>query len=160
MTDVFVLRNQYNAFLNKAREWIAAGDSKTLFRTQHRDDVINEKVELTVKNPELRIKVVNAEQASNGRIQLDGEDPIPRTSVQTGEGKLLSDAPNTSDDAIAEPSQAKCSQEVPGQSSLNINETNAPEDALTGDVIASLDSVDGVIIEAADDETEDSGVAH
>lgn len=78
MTDVFVLRNQHNQFLNKSLEWIATGESKTLYRTPHKDEMINQKVELTVKRPDLRIQAIQAEQANNGRIIIDGADCLPK----------------------------------------------------------------------------------
>ena len=70
---VFILCNQHQQYLNKSREWIAAGDSKTLLRTDFRDEIINEKVELTVKSPNLRIKTVKAQQSTNGRLTINGE---------------------------------------------------------------------------------------
>jgi len=78
MNDVFVLRNQHNEFLNKSSEWISTGDSKALFRSVHIDEVINQKVELTVKHPDLRIKVVEVTQMPNGRINIEGHDCIPK----------------------------------------------------------------------------------
>lgn len=78
MTDVFVLRNQHCEYLNKSLEWIKFGDSKTIFRSAHSDEAINQKVELTVKNPELRIKVVLAEQSNNSRVLVDGQDCLTK----------------------------------------------------------------------------------
>ena len=82
MTDVFVLCNQHNEYLTKSVEWLGAGDSKTLYRTEHRDEAINQKVELTVKHPELRIKVVKASVANNGRVQIDGAECLPKAEAQ------------------------------------------------------------------------------
>ncbi len=90
MSDVFVLRNQSGAFLNKSHEWVSAGDSKTLFRSVRKDDVINEKVELTVKQPELRIQVVVAQQADNGRIFIDDVDCLPKAESTETDGELMS----------------------------------------------------------------------
>lgn len=81
MIDVFVLRNQHNEYLNKSREWIASGDSKTLYRTEHRDEVINEKVEIAVKRPDLRIQSINATQATNGKIFIDEQDCLPKAQA-------------------------------------------------------------------------------
>ncbi|WP_370980670.1 hypothetical protein [Agaribacterium sp. ZY112] len=77
---VYILRNQHQQYLNKSHEWIAGGDSKTLYRSSHKDEAINEKVELTVKNPDLRIRVVAASQGSNGRLEIDGESFLPKAS--------------------------------------------------------------------------------
>jgi len=78
MAEVFVLRNQHGAYLNKQQEWISFGDTKGLFRSDQRDELINEKVELTVKAPELRIQLVEAIQGDNGRILVDGKECLPR----------------------------------------------------------------------------------
>jgi hypothetical protein len=82
MSEVFVLRNQHGEFLNKQREWLACGDSKTLFRSTQRDELINEKVELTVKSPELRIKIVEAVQEDNGRISIEQEDALTKCAAE------------------------------------------------------------------------------
>ena len=90
MSDVLILRNQHDEFLTKAKEWIAAGDSKTLYRTEFRDEIINEKVELTVKHPELRMSIIPAEAADNGRLRIDGEEFLPKedpTDESTGEAE-------------------------------------------------------------------------
>ncbi len=104
MTDVFVLRNQHNEYLNKSLEWISSGDSKTLYRTEHRDEVINQKVELTVKRPDLRIKVVAVELGNNGRILVDGEDCLPKLSsvaVDSGNGTDSETHENTAETAVS-----------------------------------------------------------
>lgn len=89
MTDVFVLCNQHNQFLSKSLEWVATGDSKTLYRTSYHDEVINQKVELTVKHPDLRIKSIAATQADNGRILIDDKDCLPKAPEQLNQASLL-----------------------------------------------------------------------
>jgi len=78
MKDVLVLQNQHGDYLSKQREWISAGDSKSLFRSIERDEVINEKVELTVKHPDLRVSVITVTQEENGRLTLDGENLLKK----------------------------------------------------------------------------------
>lgn len=108
MSEVFVLRNQHGEYLNKQREWLAAGDSKTLFRSKERDELINEKVELTVKSPELRIQIITAEQEQNGRITIDGEDCLPKASAEDQEELALEtedqpSSPETDAESAASP---------------------------------------------------------
>lgn len=94
MTKVFVLRNQHGDYLTKQREWISAGDSKSLYRSAEKDEIINEKVELTVKSPDLRVTVVTATQEDNGRLSLDGESLIKKAehvSDDAEEQSLLQD---------------------------------------------------------------------
>ncbi|MFT7560221.1 MAG: hypothetical protein ACI93R_002139 [Flavobacteriales bacterium] len=78
MQTVFLLKNQNNEFLTKSRQWLAAGDCRTLFRSAYPDDVLNEKVELTVKNPSLRIKTIEASLGEKGRLLIDNL-AFPRT---------------------------------------------------------------------------------
>jgi|GEM_PF-407688 len=125
MTDVFVLRNQHKQFLNKSLEWIAAGESKTLYRTQHKDEMINQKVELTVKRPDLRIEAVHADQATNGRIMIDGEDCLPKAEANPApEPELELEAePHSKPEPHSESEQQNI------ESALNLDETNQSTDS-------------------------------
>lgn len=131
MTDVFVLRNQHNQFLNKSLEWIAAGESKTLYRTQHKDEMINQKVELTVKRPDLRIEAVHADQATNGRIMIDGEDCLPKAEANPApEPELELEAELHSEPELhskQEPHSESEQQNI--ESALNLDETNQSTDS-------------------------------
>jgi len=84
MQEVFVLCNQHQQYFTKAGEWISAGDSRSLYRSSFRDEVVNEKVEISVKNPELRITVVSALEDSSARICFhDGEFPVANADSDT-----------------------------------------------------------------------------
>lgn len=104
MNNVFVLCNQHHEFLSKSREWLSEGDSKTLYRSAYRDEVINEKVELTVKQPGLRLMVLTAEQASNGRLTIDNEDCLAKASPDSNSEKQAQIQP--ADTHPSEPHQA------------------------------------------------------
>ncbi|WP_236984051.1 hypothetical protein [Marinagarivorans cellulosilyticus] len=58
MTEVYLLQNNDGLFLNKHQEWVDGSDASGLYKTTFKDDAINTKVELTVKNPQLRIKTL------------------------------------------------------------------------------------------------------
>jgi hypothetical protein len=101
MADVLVLRNQHGDYLSKQREWISAGDSKTLFRSTERDEIINEKVELTVKSPDLRVSVLTVKQEDNGRLSLDGENLLKKLEAvapDSDEQTLFSEETETETD--------------------------------------------------------------
>lgn len=68
MQNVFLLQNQDALYLSKSGEWQSSGDTKTLFRTQFKDEAINHKVEFSVKQPEIRIKIIQAELDANKLI--------------------------------------------------------------------------------------------
>lgn len=94
MSEVFLLCDQHQHFFSKTGEWLQSGDSKALYRSPHRDAVINEKVELTVKHPDLRIKIVSAQQSDNGRVTIDGEAPIAKADSAVSEPNALAESSN------------------------------------------------------------------
>lgn len=73
MSNVFVLRNENGEYLTKAGEWLSGGDCRSLYRSAHYDEAINEKVEITVKKPGHRIKIVEVETNEKNKIIIDGE---------------------------------------------------------------------------------------
>lgn len=70
MSNVYILQSQNNLYLSKSGDWVPGDDSKILFRTQHKDEAINQKVELIVKQPELRANVGTAQLGDSGKLIL------------------------------------------------------------------------------------------
>lgn len=59
MTTYYLLKNQKTQYLTKSGEWIYAAEGiKTIYFSQYRDEAINSKIELTVKNADLRVEIV------------------------------------------------------------------------------------------------------
>ena len=73
MSDIYILQSQNNLYLSKSGDWVSGDDSKILFRTQYKDEAINQKVELTVKQPELRVHIAMAQLSDNGKLILQKE---------------------------------------------------------------------------------------
>lgn len=73
MSDVYVLRNQDHRFFDKHGDWSDGSDANSLYRTPHKDEALNQKLELTVRHPELRITVVDCQLDAKGRPQLGSE---------------------------------------------------------------------------------------
>ncbi len=61
MSIVYLLQNQHDHYLNRAGEWVNGDGAASLFRTAHKDEAINQKVESSVKQIDQRIRVVEAE---------------------------------------------------------------------------------------------------
>lgn len=70
MTEVFLLKNQHGNFLEKSGEWVNPTQSKSLYRTLHRDEAINQKVELAVKNADLRVEITTGQVGPEGKLVL------------------------------------------------------------------------------------------
>ncbi len=75
MSDVYILKNQYDLFLDKHGEWVDQADPSVLYRTVHRDEAINVKVEHTVKHPDLRIQVQACALNERGQLVLQAVSP-------------------------------------------------------------------------------------
>ena len=69
MTQFYLLKNQHNQFLDRSGTWVDSSHTdNTLFKTVHKDEAVNQKVELIVKNPELRVYVESAQSEEDGKI--------------------------------------------------------------------------------------------
>jgi len=70
MNAMYVLCNQQQQYLEKSGEWGLGNDNRAIYRTAHKDEAINQKVELTVKNPALRITICELESNEKGLLSL------------------------------------------------------------------------------------------
>lgn len=77
MLAVFLLQNQCDQYLSKSGEWLNGADSKALYRTVHKDEAINQKVEVAVKQADTRAKIVNGFQLPNGQVIRSENEPLP-----------------------------------------------------------------------------------
>lgn len=65
MQQVFVVTNQLGQFANKHKEWVDGSETKTLFRSLHKDEAINLVFELSSKDINLRAEAISVEQDNN-----------------------------------------------------------------------------------------------
>lgn len=85
MTEVYIIRNQHQLYLDKQGTWVDGSDSHQLFRSRFRDEAINTKVELSVRHPELRLTLVPGVLDERGHLSLAPPpecviDPVANTS--------------------------------------------------------------------------------
>lgn len=85
MTEVYIIRNQHQLYLDKQGTWVDGSDSHQLFRSRFRDEAINTKVELSVRHPELRLTLVPGVLDERGQLSLAPApecaiDPVANTS--------------------------------------------------------------------------------
>ena len=71
MSDVYLLKNQHNDFLSKDGEWVSDAEIKTLYRTCHKDEAVNQKVELCLKDSKLRLIIATAHLDEKNRLALN-----------------------------------------------------------------------------------------
>lgn len=70
MSQVYIITNQYDQFLDKRSQWVDQADTSVLYRTPHKDEAINIMVEHSVKNPDARAKIVTCELNQKGQLAL------------------------------------------------------------------------------------------
>lgn len=88
MTEVFVLQNQNQLFLSKQNEWVDGREPQSLFKCAHKDEALNQLIEVNSKDYQQRIKIVSCPANPKGVPEL-AEDilppPIPKqTELDTG----------------------------------------------------------------------------
>ena len=67
---IYILQSEDGLYLNKELEWSAAADANSVFRSEYKDVVLNQLIELNAKDITLRANVVACEPDSRGRPVL------------------------------------------------------------------------------------------
>lgn len=99
MTELYILQNQEGLFLGKQKDWLDGRDRGALYKTPHRDEAINLKVEVSAKDFEQRITILSC-QADERGLPVIGADAV-------------SSEPDSPEPAQAEPS----SEDLPASES-------------------------------------------
>lgn len=77
MTEVFIIQNHDQSYLSKHGDWTDGSDANQLYRTHHKDEAVNMKVEQSVRNPQLRLSVVTGQLNEKGHLQLNRPSSCP-----------------------------------------------------------------------------------
>lgn len=116
MTTVYILQNQNKLILNKQREWTDGRELNSLYRTPHKDEAINQKVEVNSKDYTQRISLLECELNEKSQPIIDSEllpEPIvvnKNSDVQLPLGENLESASTAADSDAAEPEQQVIAQ--------------------------------------------------
>ena len=70
LMPLFILQDQYGQFLNKQMEWVDGSDRDQLFRTDKRDEALNQLIEVNAKDIHLRGRIVECDADSKGRPMI------------------------------------------------------------------------------------------
>lgn len=76
MKHVFVLQNQLKQFLTKSGEWSDGRDANSLYRTEHKDEAINQQFEVSSKDYTLRISLLKC-ALNDRRNPVIAEEHLP-----------------------------------------------------------------------------------
>ena len=95
--SVFVIRNQHKHYLGRHGEWLDGSHPPALFRTQHRDAAVNELIDHTIRDIELRGEIIACEADAQGYPIVDVLNPIaPPPEQGDAESAQVEQAPGTS----------------------------------------------------------------
>lgn len=109
MNQIFLLQNQEKLLLSKQKEWVDGRDLGSLFKTPHRDEALNQMVEVNAKDFSQRIRILAVGLKANGLPDIDPADLPPRTAsaasqedentAPCGNDEALSTAPENQTEA-------------------------------------------------------------
>lgn len=68
---VFVIRSQQGHYWTRAEDWVDGREPQRVMKFKHRDEVVNQLVELSAKNIDLRGEIVSCALTDRGEPTLD-----------------------------------------------------------------------------------------
>lgn len=96
MKYAYLLQNQHKLLLSKGREWVDARDLRCLFQTPHKDEAINQKVEVNAKDYTQRIHLLEVELNEKGLPIIPEQDkPEPLPDAPKEQTSLLNGTNNS-----------------------------------------------------------------
>lgn len=133
MKTAFILQNQHKLLLNKQREWVDATDLKSLYQTPHKDEAINQKVEVNAKDYTQRIHLLECPLNDKGLPQIpEGAlpEPLPKADAQPTEQAGLLDAQAgdaRASDALSSDNQHGATSDSPAPESSTPDTAHTPD---------------------------------
>lgn len=71
MNQTFILQNHDNHFFGKNKEWLDGYDASSLYKTIHKDEAINQMVEISSKDYKQRVKIITCDLDEKGLPIID-----------------------------------------------------------------------------------------
>lgn len=77
MSELYILQNQDKLFLGKQKDWLDGRDRNSLFKTPHKDEAVNQRVEISAKDFRQRVSLLLCPVDERGLPVIDAEDLPP-----------------------------------------------------------------------------------
>jgi hypothetical protein len=77
MSEHYLLQNQDKLFLGKQKDWLDGRDRNSLFKTPHKDEAVNQRVEISAKDYTQRISLLLCPVDERGLPVIAPEDLPP-----------------------------------------------------------------------------------
>lgn len=106
MSKVFLLQNQQKFFINRQGLWVSGREPAGLFRVKNKDEAINEIFEISARDFDQRITVIEADATEKGVPIIDPEWISELPEPVYGEEKAEQSVPVVTTDetcAVSEP---------------------------------------------------------
>jgi len=85
MSKLYLIVDQYNKFLEKSGEWADTLRTNQVYRTLHKDEALNELLELNSKHIELRLRIIEASLTEDGLVPMEPLAKIDRPAEELTE---------------------------------------------------------------------------
>lgn len=93
--DIFVIRNDLGQFWTRQGEWVDGREPQRLMKIKHHDEAVNQLVELSAKDIELRGEVLPVSLNDKGEPDVEvSEHPTQTLAEKAAAQKLLEEAAN------------------------------------------------------------------
>ncbi|GAB3105598.1 hypothetical protein [Pseudomaricurvus hydrocarbonicus] len=152
MKSVFLLQNQHKRLLNKQGEWVDGREANTLYRSVHRDEALNQMIEVNSRDYTLRIKVLECELNDRGVPLLKDEDMPPLGEASTTLDAVADDSADVLAVEDSEPASAEVQVDVAGDEAAQTT-----PDATAVELEAAVDAGDDAELETADNHEPGAG---
>ncbi len=84
---VFVIRNQLQQYWTRAGEWVDGREPQRLLKFRHRDEALNQLVELSARDIDLRGEVLRADVGERGEPAVDPSEHLTPTLAEIAAAK-------------------------------------------------------------------------
>lgn len=130
MNSIFLLQNQHKRLLNKQGEWVDGREANTLFRSSHRDEALNQMIEVNARDYTLRIKILECTLNDRGLPLLKDEDLPPLGDASTALAAAVDDSHvGSAHLEDAHPDESKLAAETPDATPVELEADNETEQA-------------------------------
>jgi len=90
--SVYVIRNQLQQFWTRSSEWVDGREPQRLLKLKHRDEAVNQLVELSARDIDLRGEVVACELNERGEPVVEASEHLTPTLAEIAAGKAAEKA--------------------------------------------------------------------
>jgi len=70
MSKLYILQNQEGLYFGKHKDWLDGSDPGALYKTPHKDEAVNQMVEISAKDYQQRVSVLACEADARGLPRL------------------------------------------------------------------------------------------